>query len=125
MDEVPAATSRRACLRPLGCARENTLTRRRSARFEFSPSAPGCFRTATDVRLTDVQGNAVQALSRTPGVEGECGVLEFVDGGRRMTVRVRIGESRPVVTGGSIRFQLTLVFLQPVLHERAPAGEPE
>jgi hypothetical protein len=77
---------------------------------------PGCLQTAHDVRLLSVEERAVQVLSRAPGVKGERGVLEFVHCGERLTIRVRIGESTPVLSCGLIHYQVTLVFTPPVMH---------
>jgi hypothetical protein len=93
--------------------------RRRDQRFAPGQGWDGALQVLRDVHLqTDADGTLV-AIAQTPAMAGENLNLDLAAGDRRVSLRVQVVESRPVIVEGHVRHRITLVVLERVAGDGA------
>jgi hypothetical protein len=87
--------------------------RRSHPRFTISPASEGVLRILTDVVVQQSDNNELVAISREPGIVGEVLAAQIMSWQGIMHTAVRVAESRPLVSEGTIRHRLRLERVQP------------
>ena len=80
----------------------------------FAPGQPwdGTIKVLRDVIVQRGAGGSLVAIGQVPGVIGEHLTLDLAGGGHRVTCRVQVRESRPVIVDGSVRHRIQLDVLE-------------
>lgn len=82
--------------------------RRRHERFAPAHPWEGSLSVLRDVVVHREAQGALVAFGGSPGIVGEELTLNVSGAGREAVVRVRVGESRPVMLEGSVWYRLRL-----------------
>ena len=90
----------------------------------FAPGQPwdGTIKVLRDVIVQREPGGSLVAIGQVPGVIGEQLILDLAGGGHRVTCRVQVRESRPVIVDGSVRHRIQLDVLEGRRQVEALAG---
>lgn len=92
--------------------------RRRHERFAPAHPWDGSFSLLRDVVVHRDPEGALVAFGGAPGIVGEELTLNVSGGGQEAVMRVRVGESRPVMLEGSVWYRLRLDVLDDPGSER-------
>lgn len=84
------------------------LGRRRHQRHAIADST-GILQVSSDVTVQQHNDTDFVAISSEAHAPGEVLVLELVDGPAHTRIAVRVAQSRPIVSGGSLRHRLRLI----------------
>lgn len=95
-----------------GVPEETMSGRRRHSRFAPAEPWEGVVTVLHDVIVQGAGSGGLVAFSQVPGVLDEVLTLDIAGGGERVTVRVQVEESRPVLLDGSVRHRLALRVLE-------------
>lgn len=82
------------------------LGRRSHGRVSIAAGAAGVLSLARDITVRVDEDGQLIAISREPAVLGETVLVTVPD--ERFNVLVEVGESKPIITDGSIRHRLWL-----------------
>jgi hypothetical protein len=86
--------------------------RRRHERFAPGQPWDGTIKVLRDVIVQREVGGRLVAIGQVPGVIGEHLTLDLAGGGHRVTCRVQVKESRPVIVDGSVKHRIQLDVLE-------------
>ena len=80
----------------------------------YAPGQPwdGTIKVLRDVIVQREAGGSLVAIGQVPGVIGEYLTLDLAGAGHRVTCRVQVKESRPVIVDGSVRHRIQLDVLE-------------
>ncbi len=88
--------------------------RRSHSRFTIIPASEGVLRILTDVVVQQSDSRELVAISREPGIVGEVLAAQIMSRQGTMHTAVRVAESRPLVSDGTVRHRLRLERVEPL-----------
>lgn len=91
--------------------------RRSHSRFTINPASNGVLRVLNDVVVQPPENDELIAISRAPAVVGEIVAMQILSRQGTIHAAVRVAESRPFITDGTVRHRLRL--------ERVERGNPK
>jgi hypothetical protein len=88
--------------------REPMSGRRSHQRFDVSLPSAGTLRVSKDVVVERMERDELVVTCREPGVRNERLSVHFPDADGSAALPVTVADSRPVLVGGAVRYQLQL-----------------
>ena len=98
--------------------------RRSHPRFVVANPWDGSVRVLRDVIVQRSGPRELVAVSHAPGLVGEDMSLDVMGGGERITLRVKVLESAPVIVSGSVRHRIRLAVLDDMAKTAAQQDAP-
>ncbi len=83
--------------------------RRKHQRFVPSEAWEGTMRVLHEVSVQRGHDDELVVISRAPSCAGDRLNLDLVGGGATMSVPVEVVDSRPIVVGGSVAYQVRVL----------------